>query len=424
MAEKRSSDSVGETARANETVPSRGVQRSGRRSSCLAGCGCLLVVAIVVGGWAGVSIWQLNRNPDPFPWRPYCQWTLSQIPLRLDFVDRDGSLLVLCGDHVPISDALSIQRCDVKTGTILSSHELPFPVSAFAASPNTDSVLVAGILPSPDQVYVAIGVPDGVTPKSHVLRLTTLRLSDWAVDAEYEEELEATSFAYEFMCSLRVEALPAREAWVVGIGDLKKATYHVSLHDQKTLAKVDSRTLPSGIEPLEPCLSIDPISPSTVRVCTRLSSDSCRWDSWATDSGELTTVEVPGQNDDYDEDWHWLLAISDNVSLSDCYVQRVGPFFTPLGGLGSISPKSMFYAGAVYFPMASTVLPLPVTEGRVHRTNLGIWNLAPRKRIVSGLFQGRANAITVMRFSPDNEFLVTGHQGGDIRLWRLPSGGQ
>ena len=105
MAERRSSDSVGETARANETVSSPRVQRSGRRSSCLAGCGCLLVVAILVGGWAGVSIWQLNRNPDPFPWYPYCQWALPQIPLRLDFVDRDGSLLVLCGDHEPIRNA-------------------------------------------------------------------------------------------------------------------------------------------------------------------------------------------------------------------------------------------------------------------------------------------------------------------------------
>jgi hypothetical protein len=55
--------------------------------------------------YTGVSIWQLNRNPDPLPWRPYCQWTLPQIPLRLDFVDRDGSLLVLCGDHEPIRNA-------------------------------------------------------------------------------------------------------------------------------------------------------------------------------------------------------------------------------------------------------------------------------------------------------------------------------
>ena len=417
MDDKTNNHSVADGCTASGEMPSQ-APRSRRRSSCLTGCGCLCVILILVVVLLGVWIWQANRNPHPFPWTPERQWTLPARPLDLDFVDSDGTLIVLCDDgKAPVwaLAATSIMRCDFETGTILSSHLLPFPASAFAASPNTDSVLVAGILPSPDQVYVAIGVADGVSPKPHVLRLTTLRLSDWAVDAEYEEELEATSFAYEFMCSLRVEAIPAREAWVVGIGDLKKATYRVSLHDQKTLAKTDSRTFSKVISPGPTCLTVDRGDPSTILVGRPVGSFTYRWDAWSIDSGNVTTEELRGDHLDL------MGAIRGDDRLSDCYL--AGPIYKIEDRVAGISPKGLFHAD-VFNSEVRLVLPVPIHRDNAYETSLTIWRSTRGKPIASGMFQGHAHAIMTLRFSPDNEFLVTGHQGGDIRLWRLPSGGQ
>jgi WD40 repeat protein len=68
-----------------------------------------------------------------------------------------------------------------------------------------------------------------------------------------------------------------------------------------------------------------------------------------------------------------------------------------------------------YKSTASMPKPLPPM-----RTDLAIWSLAPEKLIVAGKLQGKENAITTLRFSRDNRFLVTGHQGGTIRVWKLP----
>ena len=63
-------------------------------------------------------------------------------------------------------------------------------------------------------------------------------------------------------------------------------------------------------------------------------------------------------------------------------------------------------------------MPVPLPP---MRTDLAIWSLAPEKLIVAGKLQGEENAITTLRFSRDNRFLVTGHQGGTIRVWKLPT---
>ncbi|MGI6418436.1 MAG: hypothetical protein ACOX1P_22525 [Thermoguttaceae bacterium] len=418
MHDKTNNHSMADRSVNAEHIPPQRAPSSRPRSSCLAGFGCLLVMMILAAVLLGVWIWQLNRNPDPFPWTPERQWTLPARPLDLDFVDSDGSLIVLCDDgKAPVSAlaATSIMRCDFETGTILSSHHLPFPASAFAASPNTDSVLVAGIVPSPDDSYISIGLPDGAIPRPHLLRLAVMRLPDWSVDAEYEEELEASSFASSLAAFLRVEPVPAQKAWAVGIGDPKQETYRVSLHEQETLAKMDSRTFSKVISPGPICLTVDRGDPSTILVGRPVESFTYRWDAWSIDSGNVTTEDLRGDHLDL------MGAIRGDDRLSDCYL--AGPIYKIEDRVAGISPKGLFHAD-VFNSGVRLVLPVPIHRDNAYETSLTIWRSTRGKPIASGMFQGHAHAIMTLRFSPDNEFLVTGHQGGDIRLWRLPSGGQ
>jgi|GEM_PF-1445622 len=140
---------------------------SGRRNSCAWGCAVILAVAFLAIAGAGVWIWRLNRNPNPFPWRPEREWMLSAKPLAVDFVESDGSLLVLCGNGTSEHEAASIVRCDAASNEILSTVPLSFPASTIAVYPNHKAILVAGIIPSKDDPYISIRRNDGMPVAPH-----------------------------------------------------------------------------------------------------------------------------------------------------------------------------------------------------------------------------------------------------------------
>ncbi len=385
--------------------------------TCLVGCGTLLAIPVGLVLFWHVWQWRLDRNPDPFPWCPEREWTLSTVPSALDFVEQDRSLIVRCGDYTyprsyrPVS---SVVRCDVETGRILSEHTLPFRATALAVSPHSDSVLIAGVPPSPHE-----NIPRRRSERPpfslHVLRIATLRLPDWAVEAEIEEEIKYRRSSYELAHSLRVVAMPSRRAWVVGIAGPEEDEYRVSLRDEKTLVEIESRSFPSQRLSQFRVIAVDTENPVQILIGREEKGRGARyrWDSWETDSGETTFTKVrQGTGLPSPPGFGWRFGLPHGVGLSDLVVRG--------GAMGldvkALSPEGVFAASASTLQVtASMPVPLPPV-----RTDLAIWSLAPEKLIVAGKLQGEENAITTLRFSRDNRFLVTGHQGGTIRVWKLP----
>ncbi len=398
----------------SERAPARRLARL-VQCTCLVGCGTLF--AIPVGLVLIVLVWQwrLNRNPDPFPWRPASEWTLSQkMPWSLDFVEEDGSLIVFCLDYQDSRRAVpTVVRCDVETGKILSEHALPFPVAALAVSPHSDSVLIAGVPPSPHEK-----IPRRRSERPpfslHVLRIASQRLPDWAVEAGIEEEIKYSGSSYELAYSLHVVAMPSRRAWVVGIGSPEEDEYRVALRDEKTLAEIESRSVPSQRLSRYRSIAVDTENASRVLIGREVRG-GYRWDSWDSDSGEATFAKVPWANglpSPLPSAAGWNFGLPHGAGLSDLVVRG--------GAMGlhvnALSAEGVFAASTrTSESTASMPVPLPPV-----RTDLAIWSLAPEKLIVAGKLQGKENAITTLRFSRDNRFLVTGHQGGTIRVWKLP----
>jgi hypothetical protein len=104
--------------------------------------------------------------------------------------------------------------------------------------------------------------------------------------------------------------------------------------------------------------------------------------------------------------------LPDGMVLSTCLAHNVhGP---PM--VSAVSRESAFVASAMIVQtMASMPVPLPPI-----RTYLAIWNANSGKLLAAGILQGEANMIRTLWFSNDNRFLVTGHNDGTIRLWKLP----
>ncbi len=399
--------------------------------TCLVGCGTLL--AIPVGLVLIVLVWQwcLNRNPDPFPWRPAREWTLShKVPRSLDFVEGDGNLIVLCRDYgyqgsrraVP-----SVVRCDVETGRILSEHALPFPVSALAVSAHSDSVLIAGVLPSRHD-SIPLRPAEAPQFRRHVLRIASLRLPDWAVEAEIEEEIKSSRSSWEFAASIRVVAMPSQRAWVIAIPDFEQGTYRLSLRDQKTLTELQSQTVSVGGRTLG--TAVGPKHRSTILMGSAEYASS-RWLLWEPETDEVTFSQV----DDGPTLWvkpqrrarsaRWDINcpqpfhpphLPDGMVLSSCLAHIQYITHTHLM-VSTVSRETAFVASARSVKdMSSMPVPLPPI-----RTYLAIWNAKSGKLLAAGILQGEGNVITTLRFSRDNRFLVTGHQGGTIRVWKLPT---
>jgi WD40 repeat protein len=398
-----------------EGAPARRLSRLAARA-CLVGFGTLLAIPLGLVLFCLVWQWRLNRNPDPFPWRPEREWTLSNMSTSWDFVEEDGSLIMLRWDYrsdrsyPPVP---SVVRCDVETGRILSEGALPFPATALAVSSRSESLLILEVPPAPHDSIprpVRQGPDERLPLRRHVLRMARLRLPDWAVEAEIEDEVEYTGSSYELGYSLHAVAMPSRQAWVVGVGGPHEDEYRVSLRDEKTLAEIESRLVPSLQNSLYRGIAVDTENPSRILI-GREDWDRYRWDSWDTDSGEVTFTKVAQGNGLPPSPCGpgWRFGLLDGVGLSDFVVRGVI--------INAISPEGVFAASAMNSKSrASMPVPLPPM-----RTDLAIWSLAPEKLIVAGKLQGEANAITAIRFSRDNRFLVTGHQGGVIRVWKLPT---
>ena len=391
-----------------EGAPARRLSRLAARA-CLVGCGTLLAIPFGLVLFWLVWQWRLNRNPDPFPWRPAREWTLPNTsPRGLDFLEQDGSLIILCDEGRRSRAATLVVRCDIKSGRILSEHTLPFPVSGLAVSPNSDSVLIVEIPPAPHD-EIPRRSSERLSLRRHVLRMARLGLPDWTIEAESEEEIKYFESSYDLAHSLRVIAMPSRRAWVIGIDGPGGDEYRVSLRDEKTLVEIESRSVPSVWRSLCRTIALDPKTPSRVLIGREV-MEGYHWDSWETDSGEATFATVrwgkglpssPG----------WNFGLPHGVVLSDLIVYGGGRL-----RVEALSPEGVFAASASNFqPEACMPVPLPPM-----RTDLAIWSLAPEKLIVAGKLQGEENAITTLRFTRDNRFLVTGHQGGTIRVWKLP----
>ena len=201
--------------------------------------------------------------------------------------------------------------------------------------------------------------------------------------------------------------MPSRRAWVVGIGGPEEDEYRVSLRDEKTLAEIESRSVPSERLSRHRSIAVDTENASRVLIGREVRW-SYRWDSWDSHSGEATFAKVPWGNS-LPSGPGWNFGLPHGLGLSDLVVY---------GGMtvSALSPEGVFAASASNLqPEASMLRPLPPM-----RTDLAIWSLAPEKLIVAGKLQGKENAISTLRFSRDNRFLVTGHQGGTIRVRKLP----
>ena len=189
----------------------------------------------------------------------------------------------------------SVVRCDVETGRILSEGALPFPAMALAVSSSSDSLLIVVVPPAPhDSMPRPVRqAPDERLPlRRHVLRMARLRLPDWAVEAETEVEIKYSGSSYELGYSLRVVAMPSRRAWVVGIDGPDEDEYRVSFRDEKTLAEIASCSVPSQLHSRYRGIALDTGNPSRVLIGLQ-DWDGYRWDSWDTDSGEVTFTKVP-----------------------------------------------------------------------------------------------------------------------------------
>ncbi len=415
MCEKTPDELVATRDGASERAPARRLARL-VQCTCLVGCGTLLAIPLgLVVSWH-VWQWQLDRNPDPFPWRPAREWTLPNTsPRALDFSEHDGSLVILCDEGRHSRAATLVVRCDIETGRILSEHTLPFPVSGLAVSPNSDSVLIVEVPPAPhDRIPRRSG--ERLPLRRHVLRMARLRLPDWAVETEIENEIQHSGSSSELAYSLHVVAMPSRRAWVVGIDGPDDDEYRVSLHDENSLVEIESRSVPSQRYSDYRIIAVDTENPARILIGREEKGREARyrWDSWQTDSGEAAFTKVRwGTGLPSPPGFGWRFGLPHGVGLSDLVVGG--------GAMGldvnALSPEGVFAARASSFQVtASMPKPLPPM-----RTDLAIWSLAPEKLIVAGKLQGEENAITTLRFSGDNRFLVTGHLGGIIRVWKLPT---
>ncbi len=129
---------------------------TGRSNSCLITSVLLLTVVLVTVVRVAVWIYDLNRNPEPFPWSPVQEWIVPGEPLELHFPGDGSTLLVLCGDGEgwQRSNAVSIVHCDTQTGAVLSTYPLPHPACGVTMAAASDCVLVATVIPSPDDTSV------------------------------------------------------------------------------------------------------------------------------------------------------------------------------------------------------------------------------------------------------------------------------
>lgn len=422
MRDKTPDELVATRDGASELVPARRLARLAART-CLVGCGVLVAIPVGLIVFGFVWQWRLNRNPDPFPWRPAREWTLPNgVPRAVDFCEEDGSLIILCDEGRRSVAGTHVVRFDVETGRILSEHALPFPATAMAVSSHSDSVLIAQVPPAPH---------DGIPRRSgerrplrrHVLQMATLRLPDWAVEAEVEEEIKCTRSSYELAAPIRVVAMPSRRAWVIAIPDFEQGTYRLSLRDQKTLTELQSQTVPFGGPTLGTALG--PEDRSTVLMGSGEYASS-RWLLWQPETDEVTfsevkdrsTLRVKPQRRAGSARWDIFCPqpfhpphLPDGMVLSSCLAHSTyGP---PM--LSAVSRESTFVASAMIVQtMASMPVPLPPI-----RTYLAIWNAESGKLLAAGILQGEANMIRTLWFSNDNRFLVTGHNDGTIRLWKL-----
>lgn len=414
MCDKTPDELVATRDGVSERAPARRLSRL-VQCTCLVGCGTLLAIPLGLVLFWHVWQWRLNRNPDPFPWRPDSEWTLSNVSSAWEFVKEDGSLIMLRWDYIsnrsypPIP---RVVRCDVETGRILSEGALPFPATALAVSPNSDSVLIVEVPPTPhDRIPRRSG--EQLPLRRHVLRMARLRLPDWAVEAEIQEEIMYTGSSSELAYSLHVVPMPARRAWVVGIAGPEEDEYRVSLRDEVTLVEIESRSFPSQRLSQFRIIAVDTENPLRILIGREEKDRGARyrWDSWETDSGEAAFTKVRwGTGLPSPPGFGWRFGLPHGVGLSDLVVYGEMT-------VSALSPDGVFAVRAMnYKSEACMPVPLPPM-----RTDLAIWSLAPEKLIVAGKLQGEENAITTLRFSRDNRFLVTGHQGGTIRVWKLPT---
>jgi hypothetical protein len=82
--------------------------------------------------------------------------------------------------------------------------------------------------------------------EQHVLRIASLRLSDWVIEAEVTEEIKHRRSYSELAEFIRVVAMPSRRAWAIAIPDFEQGIHRLSLRDQKTLTELQSQTVPFG----------------------------------------------------------------------------------------------------------------------------------------------------------------------------------
>jgi WD40 repeat protein len=279
---------------------------------------------------------------------------------------------------------------------------LPHPAYGVTMAAVSDCVLVATVIPSPDDMYTWIGRPDGQPLRPHVLHLSCLRISDWSVVSETKEELQPTSLSSYWEDSLRVRWMPDGNAWILGIGDPKQGTYRISLHDPNTLETRDQHTFPKALHNEKALLCLDDSDSSTI-VLGRPDSRHYRWDLWETDSGSVRSVETsPAEM---------------NPSDPDAFRPSEYSLATPCEA-SALSAGASFYAEALSGQMRAAG-PVPIFSDNGYLADLEVEDLARHSVIVRGKFQGEAEAITSLRFTPDNKQLLSGHKGGIVRVWDL-----
>jgi hypothetical protein len=377
-------------------------------------CGCAVVILLLIGG---VAAWvcNYNRNPNPFPLEPETAFDMPGIPMTFEFLDPGETVLVLCVDHARGPTSTVLAKCDVGSGTVIGSRQLPFLASRMALSPSGELAAVAGIALSLDKDHTPV--------PPHTTRMLLLNVRDLSVVAETEEPFPAQSLDTCLAESLRVVPVPGRKAWVLGSPARDGESYTLSLRDDGTLAEMASE---SFVMPrnrwLSAIVAVSPNNPSSLLV-GRLISSQYQWDTWVTDTGEHTSY-APAVGDGLPNGYvpsgvtgapH--LAMPNQGTLPQI-AWTEGCRYAHFWGCAEHSTDAQLFACAGSWEVHAEYFSLYSRDNKL-RSRIEIRSFPSWQEIAAGELWGEANQVTALRISPGGQRLVTGHRDGTVRIWNL-----
>jgi WD40 repeat protein len=326
-------------------------------------------------------------------------------------------MLVLCLDQARGPTSAELAKCDLASGTVIESRELPFAASRMALSPSGELVAVAGIVPSPDSRDMNLLRKKGAVIRPHTLRMVLLKGSDLSPLAESDEPWPAEWFEFTLAESLRLVAVPGTKAWALGCTAPGAESYSVSLRDQDTLAETKKELFAMRPDARSTAVvAVSPNDPASVLVGRYIDMrSSYQWDTWDTDSGKHGSYVARVGSGLPKGFYSPLLAMPEQGRLPEI-VWACWP--VEISRCTVLSVHAQLFARAENGWIGAEFVG-PVFEENRYWCRIEIRYFRSWQEITTGEIRGEGNQVTAMRFPPVGERLVTGHRDGSVRIWNL-----